>query len=169
MIGMRLHVHAAPTEVKMDTIVYTHGDFIRDVGLIAEKIKSSQNKYELLVGINRGGCLPAVCLSHTLKIPTSMIDYSTRDGVNIFPYSLSEYFWQLSSKYEYRKILIVDDLVDSGKAMQTILKAAKPFLHADAATLLWNNQVTLPNTHYWGTEFNRSLEKRYFDFWWEII
>lgn len=153
----------------MDTIVYTHGDFTRDMGLIINKIKMSQKQYDIIIGINRGGCLPAVCLSHALKIPTSMIDYSTRDGVNIHPYSLSEYFWQLSIKYEYRNVLLVDDLIDSGKAMLNIIASTKTFVKADVATLMWNNQVTLPVTHYWGTEFNRSTEKRYFDFWWEIL
>ena len=106
----------------MNTIMYTHGDFTRDIGILIHKIKTSGVSYDILIGVNRGGCLPAVCLSHALKIPTTMIDYSTRDGVNVHPHSLAEYFWQLSTKYEYRKVLIVDDLIDSGEQSKRSLQ-----------------------------------------------
>lgn len=148
----------------MDTIKYDKDWFDRDIESLVKQLK--QHKFDLIVGVNRGGCLPAVVLSHALKTPVTMIDYSTRDGANIHPTSLYRYFEQLSGLY--RKILLVDDLVDSGKAMAGLVDHASMFHDVSVATLLHNSDVKLPVDHYYGTIFSREQDKRYFDFWWEM-
>lgn len=147
----------------MNTIKYDKDWFDRDIKSLIEQLKGQQ--FDLIVGVNRGGCLPAVVLSHALKIPVTMIDYSTRDGVNISPKSLYRYFEDLSE--EIGDILIVDDLVDSGKSLLEVVKHARMFHHVEVATLLHNYDVKLPVDHYYGTVFSRKEDKRYFDFWWE--
>lgn len=149
----------------MDTIKYTQGHFNHDIKRVIEKI--GDKRFDLIVGVTRGGCIPAVCLSHALKIPATMIDYSTRDGANIHPKSLYGYFETLSEKY--KSILIVDDLVDSGVSMIKLVQTAKMFHDVSVATLLHNTDVTLKVDHYWGTAYSRQDERRYFDFWWEQL
>ena len=146
-----------------DTILYSFEDFDADMDRLVEQLKDK--KFDMIVGINRGGCLPAVVLSHALKIPTTTIDYSTRDGVNIHPKSLYGYFEELTATYP--KLLIVDDLVDSGTAMKKILSVVGNFTKPTVATLLHNLDVDLGVEHYYGTAFSRKVEPRYFDFWWE--
>lgn len=148
----------------MDTILYTQDDFNGDMTRIIEKIDSA--KFDLIIGINRGGCLPAVCLSHRLNTPATMIDYSTRDGANIHPSSIYGYFESISGRYP--KVLIVDDLVDSGLSMTKLVKTASIFCDVSVATLLHNTDIQLKVDHYWGTGYSRETEKRYFDFWWEV-
>lgn len=147
----------------MNTIKYTQENFNRDIKILIRELSGKQ--FDLIVGINRGGCLPAVCLSHALKIPATMIDYSTRDGANVHPRSLREYFSQLSGLYS--KILIVDDLIDSGKAMTEVIQRAREFHNVAVATLLNNTDVDLGVDQYWGTSYSRKNEPRFFDFWWE--
>jgi len=123
--------------------------------------------FDLIIGINRGGCIPAVCLSHELKIPTTMIDFSTRDGANVYPESIYAYFAGLSSRY--RNILLVDDLIDSGVSMSLLVQTASQFCNVSIATLLHNTDVNINVDHYWGTAYSRKTEPRYFDFFWEQI
>ena len=148
----------------MDTIVYSFDHFNDDVQRIIEKIH--QRRFNLIVGVNRGGCLPAVCLSHALKIPATMIDWSTRDGANVHPKSLHGYFEDISDRY--KEILIVDDLIDSGTSMSKLIRTASIFCNVSIATLLHNTDVDMKVDHYWGTAYSRKEESRYFDFWWEM-
>jgi hypoxanthine phosphoribosyltransferase len=147
----------------MNTIKYDKNWFDNDVNSLIKQLRSTQ--FDIIVGINRGGCLPAVVLSHALKTPVTMIDFSTRDGVNVHPRSLYQYFEQLSALYKH--VLIVDDLVDSGKAMLELVKHARMFHDVTVATLLHNGDVELPVKHYYGTMYSRKEDSRYFDFWWE--
>lgn len=147
----------------MNKIKYDKDWFDRDIKSLVKQLKPLQ--FDIIVGVNRGGCVPAVILSHALKVPVTMIDYSTRDGANIHPKSLYRYFEDLSE--EFTDVLIVDDLVDSGKCIQEILTSARLFTCVSVATLLYNTDVKLPVNHYCGTMYSRKEDSRYFDFWWE--
>lgn len=148
----------------MDTILYTQEQFNQDIVTLVKKI--DQRRFNLIVGINRGGCLPAVCLSHSLHVPATMIDYSTRDGANIHPQSLDAYFEEIG--VTHKSILLVDDLIDSGKSMTQLIRIASNHCDVSVATLLHNTDITLSVDHYWGTAYSRTDEPRYFDFWWEM-
>lgn len=148
----------------MNTIFYDKPWFDRDISHLYDQLKTKD--IHLIVGINRGGCLPAVCLSHALKLPATMIDWSTRDGANVHPRSLYGYFEEISGKY--KNVLIVDDLVDSGTSMKKVLQTAQLFCNVGVATLLHNTDVNLDVAHYWGSSYSRRTEPRYFDFWWEM-
>lgn len=148
----------------MNTIFYSQDWFDQDIGVLITQLKDKQ--FDVIVGVNRGGCIPAVCLSHALKIPCTMVDYSLRDGANINLKSLYLFFENLTDKYT--KVLIVDDLVDSGQSLKNIIKQAMVFTTPSIATLLHNRDVAdLGVPHYYGTAFSRSEDSRYFDFWWE--
>lgn len=148
----------------MSNVFYDYEWFDRDVKSLIKQVEG--RTFDLIIGINRGGCIPAVIMSHALKVPVSMIDYSTRDGVNVHPRSLYRYFEELSGLYQ--SILIVDDLVDSGKSMLEVVRHASMWHQVTVATLLHNTDVKLPVDHFSGTMFSRSQDSRYFDFWWEM-
>lgn len=147
-----------------DTIFYSHSEFNTDIKQLVKQLEGKQ--FDVIVGINRGGCIPAVCLSHALKTPCTMIDFSTRDGINFHPRSLFTYFEELSQQCP--KILIVDDLIDSGKAMKALLPIVKCYTQPSLAVLLYNTDVVLDIETYYGTAFSRKAEPRYFDFFWEM-
>lgn len=152
----------------MSTVRYTYDWFQRDIKSLINQLKDK--KYDLIVGVNRGGCIPAVALSHALKTPCTMVDYSMRDGVNISPKSIMSYFIDIKNDYpQYSKILLVDDLIDGGLSLNTLVAFAKTWVDVEVATLLYNTDVELPVANYFGTAYSRKTEKRYFDFWWECM
>lgn len=147
----------------MSTLLYTKEDYDRDISRLVGQLRDKQ--FDLIVGVSRGGCIPAVCLSHALQLPATMIDYSTRDGANINPESVYQLFSALSQ--HYGRILVVDDLVDSGKSLKQLLATVDIFSTPAAATLLHNTDVDIGFEHYYGTAYSRKTEPRFIDFWWE--
>jgi hypoxanthine phosphoribosyltransferase len=70
---------------------------------LCHKISVSDNKPESIIGIERGGLIPAVMVSHKLGIP-----YVTR--IN-------------------RNTLVIDDICDTGKTLQDITSCYSATLH----------------------------------------
>jgi hypoxanthine phosphoribosyltransferase len=148
-----------------NNIYYSVDNFNRDIKTLVHQL--NKREFDLIIGINRGGSIPAVCLSHALGIPATMVDWSTRDGVNIHSTSMHTYFENITDNY--RNILIVDDLIDSGTSMKKLLDIVTRFCAPTVATLLHNTDVELEVDHYYGTAYSRQTEPRYFDFWWEKV
>lgn len=80
----------------------TWSTFAYGVENIAKLIKNSGTKYDYIYGIPRGGLVPAVMLSHILNI---------RLTVNLA--------WD--SMVENYKVLIIDDIADSGKTIEKFI------------------------------------------------
>jgi len=84
---------------------------------IASDIRASQWVPDYLVGISRGGLVPAVLLSHKLGIKMYTLDVSLRDLAD----ELSEYnLWMPEDAANGKNILIVDDINDSGETIKWI-------------------------------------------------
>lgn len=147
-----------------DTIVYSFRDFEHDVDELIAQLEDVE--FDLIVGINRGGCIPAVVLSHALKTPCVQLNHSTRDG--FMQGELSNF---MTSIKQYNRVLFVDDIIDGGSSMKEIISVAEYYLqYCAVATLLYNIDTQFRNyaDHYYGTAFSRKQETRYFDFWWEL-
>ena len=138
---------------------YTQAYFNFDVANILNQIAESKKEYDYVVGIKRGGLIPAVCISHALGIPMYSLDWSNRDypGNND-----SQRVLQSGSK-----ILLVDDICDTGKTLIQI-KDLYSFCDIDTAVLLYNeDQIHIPN--YYARKFSRKTEPDWIVFWWEDI
>jgi hypoxanthine phosphoribosyltransferase len=92
-------------------------------------------KPDYIVGITRGGAIPAILLSQYMGIPCETLKVSLRDGgtpesnlwmaEDAFGYVPAEDQQVLGSRWDpsYRKnILIVDDINDSGATINWIMK-----------------------------------------------
>lgn len=133
---------------------YTQAYFNFDIQNILEQIKK---EYDYVVGIKRGGLIPAVCISHSLGIPMYSLDWSNRD----YPtHNDVQKILQPSSK-----ILLVDDICDTGETIIRI-KELYSFCDIDTAVLLYNeDQPHIPN--YYARKFSRETEPDWIHFWWE--
>ena len=76
---------------------------------------SGIGKVDSIVGITRGGLMPAVELSHLMNIPMETVNYSSKDGngddknhANLLPDLKGD------------SILLVDDICDSGNTLQEL-------------------------------------------------
>lgn len=83
---------------------------------LAEKIKLSNWQPDYIVGITRGGLIPATILSHRLKCPLETLKVSLRDGGEP-----EHNCWMSEDAFDGKKILIVDDLNDSGATINWIM------------------------------------------------
>lgn len=85
---------------------------------IALRIEGLDLGLKCVAGVARGGLLPATILSHLMKLPLLLIDYSSKEGQgddknhnNVLP----------EIKPEDSAVLIVDDICDSGKTLSEII------------------------------------------------
>lgn len=84
---------------------------------ITKQIQSSIWMPEVILSINRGGCVPGVYLSHSIKTPHKVIDIQLRDSNNIPNLDVLKY-----SINRYKTILIIDDINDTGATFNFIKK-----------------------------------------------
>lgn len=92
------------------------GDVDDAVDVLHDKLVHDFNINEptIILGVKRGGLIPAVMLSHCLSSKLSVIDYQTRDSDDVMP------LFNKEDIEKFTNIIVVDDLYDSGKTMDTI-------------------------------------------------
>ena len=130
---------------------------------------------ELIIGITRGGALPAVMLSQYLGVKMIGLDVSLRDGGEYGPESNC---WAAELAQAGKKILIVDDIDDTGATINWILKdwqwAGDPIKWGDNVrfAVVVENQAS-KSTHaveYCGTTINKAEDDVWVVFpyedWW---
>ena len=89
---------------------------------------ASKLKPDLIVGIVRGGLLPALHLSHALERPMETVTWQTRDE------SRQQYCDIIQQAIDTGKtVLFVDDITDTGRTFKDLAKAyntnTKPDVH----------------------------------------
>ena len=70
---------------------------------------------DIILGINRGGCIPGVYLSHRLKKPHEVVDVRLRDHATKPNLSVLEKAFAFQ-----KKILVIDDINDTGETFKFI-------------------------------------------------
>lgn len=125
------------------------------VGKLARDISVSGWTPDYIVGVTRGGALPAVMLSHYLDVPMHTLNVSLRDHSNTESnlWMAEDAFGYISASEEDptslldyanpTNILIVDDMNDSGATMNWIMED-------------WRSGC-LPNDPYWKEVWNNNV------------
>jgi hypoxanthine phosphoribosyltransferase len=121
---------------------------------------------DLIVGILRGGSVPAVYLSHELDCPVRIIEWSTRDSNKRDTYSLDQVAAMAESG---TKVLIIDDIVDSGTTMQEIKSRLFDTKNNILYVALWYNPSQITTIHYWCNAIDRSIDDRWVYMPWEKL
>jgi hypoxanthine phosphoribosyltransferase len=120
----------------MKKIYYSWNDVNGAVLELARSIIASKWQPDYIVGITRGGAVPAVMLSQFLDIPMRPLEVSLRDGghcvsdlgmaedaLGYVPVEDREFNdGENSSQLNRKKILIVDDINDTGATFSWIKK-----------------------------------------------
>ena len=116
----------------------------------------------IILGINRGGCIPGVYLSHRLNIAHEVLDIRLRDHTTKPNLSVLEKAFAFQ-----KKILIIDDINDTGETFKFILdKFGKGDGRIKFAALIHNkpSKVTID---YLGYEIDKSKDPAWIVFPWE--
>ncbi len=80
--------------------------------------KYNFDKDSVILGLKRGGLPMAVALSNKMDIPISLVAFQTRDGNDSVPNFLEPELIRAA-----KKIIISDDIYDSGLTVETIIEA----------------------------------------------
>ncbi|PZO88151.1 MAG: phosphoribosyltransferase [Sphingomonas sanxanigenens] len=145
-----------------------HDRFVADVRALAALLKGDDWRPDFLVGIGRGGLTPAVYLSHATGIPLLSVDHSSH-----VPTFGDELLARLAaSTATGTRILIVDDINDSGRTLAYLRKAIAA-AGGDAPNLrfavLIDNIRSIETVDYRARTIDRDEEKSWFVFPWEAM
>lgn len=143
----------------------THDRFLADVQALARTIEAGDWAPDMLVGVGRGGLVPAVYLSHRLNRPMLSIDYSSASADT----ALADVAARSAAG---ARLLIVDDINDSGGTIAALRRLLSD-KGGDAGHLrfavLLNNSRSDQAVDYWADNIDRDTDKRWFVFPWEAL
>jgi uncharacterized protein len=154
------------------------------VNKICRDINNSGWRPDYIVGITRGGLLPALMMSHYFEVPCQTLKVSLRDDNDC-----ESNLWMAENAFGHEldrpaNILIVDDINDTGATLNWIMKdwPSGCFPHDDRWDTVWNYNVRFAVMYdnlaskcdvkmdYVGEEINKAERDIWIDFpyedWW---
>jgi len=163
----------------MNKLIINDVKFKGLVSTICREIAADNWKPDYVVGLTRGGLLPAVMISHYFNIKMNSLDISLRDGGDtVSNLGMAE------DAYEGKNILIVDDINDQGSTLNWIMNDWPSGCFPDDARWeqVWGNNVRFAvvvdnlssqcsvGMNYWGMEVNKAENDVWIEFpyedWW---
>lgn len=142
--------------------------FLDEVETLARLLEADDWRPDFLVGIGRGGLVPAAYLSHRTGIQMLSVDHSSGE-VGFGDELLDKLAHKISDGLN---MLIVDDINDSGGTIQYLraaieAKTAKP--EGLRVAVLVHNVRSRTKAEYHGSEIDRDQDKRWYVFPWEAV
>jgi uncharacterized protein len=157
-----------PFTVETHLADISYDAFLNDISALAEIILASEWAPDLIVGVGRGGLVPATYLSHRLQITMLSVDHSSQ---------VPDFADHLLSKLAGmtvagQKVLVVDDINDSGSTIAYLRRRL-----AEAGGLgrnlrfgvLIDNIRSVEHVDYRSRTIDRSVNKSWFVFPWETV
>ena len=163
----------------MNKLVIKNKQFKNLVAGICKQISNGSWRPDYIVGLTRGGLLPAVMISHYFDIPMQSLDVSLRDGGEC-----TSNLGMAEDAFDGKNILIVDDINDQGSTLNWIMKdwpsGCFPYDerwdHSGGSNVRFavvvdnlSSQCSI-GMNYWGMEVNKAEEDVWIEFpyeeWW---
>ena len=132
-----------------------------DIENINSEINQVNWKPDIILSINRGGCVPGVFLSHIRDLDHEVLSFKNHNNKNddiinkIINNDLS--------------ILIIDDINDTGNTLSEIKKKLKDFIKNIKFAVLINNKSSSFKVDYYGSEIDKKIDNSWIVFPWENI
>jgi len=112
--------------------------------MMGEQIKHDRIKFDMILGLVRGGTLPAVILSHYLDVPCLAVHYSSKSGNGDDKY----YGNQLPNFNTPQNLLVVDDICDSGHTIGEVYSHYTLKKHLVRTVVLYHKENTRHEPDY---------------------
>lgn len=151
-----------------------HDAFVADVKALAASVAADREwRPDFLIGIGRGGLVPAVFLSHATGVPTLSCDLSSqvRDFADEVLVRLAARTRATNGKGGER-LLFVDDINDSGRTiglLRAALAGAGAAPGAVRFATLIDNAVSAQRVDHAARTIDRTVTKDWYVFPWEAM
>jgi hypoxanthine phosphoribosyltransferase len=161
----------------MKKIYYTWQDIENQTQEILRQLQRDAWMPDYVVGLTRGGLVPANLISQYLEVPMETLKVSLRDDNNQPESNL----WMADDAFEQKRILIVDDINDSGATLNWVkedwMSSALP--DNPKWTEIWGNTVRVAvlvdneasaselTVSYSAVDLNKAEEDSWIVFPWE--
>lgn len=146
----------------------SHDRFLEEVEALARQLEADSWRPDFLVGVGRGGLVPAAYLSHRTGMPMLSVDHSS--GEHGFADAL---LGKLAEKIlAGQRILIVDDINDSGGTINYLRAAIEAKIDRPGRlriAVLVDNVRSQARVDYRGSEIDRDRDKSWYVFPWEAV
>ena len=157
----------------MKKVYFTEKNIDGFVLEIVRQVINSAWKPDYILGLTRGGLIPAVKISHYLDYPLETLKVSFRDGG-----TCESNTWMAEDAFNGAKILIIDDINDSGQTLNWIKDDWElSFPSEDKWNNIWHKSVRFASLvhnenstfdiDYYGHNINKLDENVWIVFPWE--
>jgi hypoxanthine phosphoribosyltransferase len=156
-------------------LVLTWDDIHSQISCITQNLVAANWRPEYVVGLVRGGTIPATMISHYFNIPMHTLKVSFRDDEDT-----ESNCWMAEDAYNRLNILVVDDINDSGKTLNWLMKDweggcfpndeagwKKVWGHSVRFLSLVNNATSKSQVQYTGMTINKAQNNVWIEFPWE--
>ena len=145
----------------MENLYYSYDLFKIDTQILVDKCRSFEP--EILLAVARGG----LTLSHLMAQAMNIRNLFTLNSIHYEGESKLDSFniFNIPDISNAKKVLIIDDIVDSGETMREILKILKekfPNVEFKLATLFYKNTALIK------PDFSVREANSWIDFFWEV-
>lgn len=114
---------------------------------IIEQLDKINYQPDVVIGLARGGLIPAVIVSHALNIKMEAVHYSSKTGKG----DNKNHHNKLPKLTEYKRILCIDDIVDSGHTVKEVVDHYSKTHQIKTATLYYKEGSVIKPDLYWWT------------------
>jgi hypoxanthine phosphoribosyltransferase len=143
-------------------------EFLTAIHYLVNRVREDGWLPTSIIGIGRGGLVPAVYMSHASGVPMLSVDYSSHD-----PDFSAELLVRLARRSAGgARLLFVDDINDSGKSigdLRAALAAAGAVADNIRFAVLIDNVISAQRVDYRFRTIDRSQNKDWFVFPWESV
>lgn len=144
---------------------------------IVREIQNSGWRPDIVIGIDRGGLIASVMISHYLNVPHENVKVSLRSGSKAEAESL---LWAPEDAIKGMQILLVDDINDTGETQRWIredwassVAGVDPFFAENIwhGNVRWaslvENTASKERSDFFGQSIDKSKDDVWIDFPWE--
>ncbi|MDG2341770.1 MAG: phosphoribosyltransferase family protein [Cytophagales bacterium] len=127
-----------------------------------EQITISKWNPDLILSVNRGGCVPGIYLSHLRDVKHEVICLNKKDDRNN-----SIYLNKIIDKH--LSVLVVDDINDTGNTLADISNIYKNYINKFKFAVIIDNNASSFNVNYYNKKIDKTVDNSWIVFPWESI
>jgi len=132
------------------------------IKILEININESSWNPDLILSINRGGCVPGVFLSHKMGIRHEVYSFDfNRDS------KIDSLYYKIVSNHT--SVLIIDDINDTGNTLSQISEMFKEHLSKLKFAVLINNKSSSFKVDYYSEKIDKSIDNSWIVFPWESL